>query len=264
MATEPDKPAGGPPDIVDRVRNSQRDYEDQRSTVFGRGFEKTTRPIGRMAEALIPPAVMRRALEAADAAAGTYIRTPKHDPNDLAACVEAALSVQKYAMGLNLATGGGLGFFGGTTMMADIPATLTIAARNVRATGLAYGFDGDDEAERLFRLRILELAATGALAQRQKTINEIKEMIEGAHLVMHAARATPILDTVVERVTRTLAASLLGRKAGQVVPVIGAGVAATVNASFQADVGRAARFAYQQRWLAARRMLPAPEADEAL
>ena len=43
-------------------------------------------------------------------------------------------------------------------------------------------------------------------------------------------------------------------------PILGIAVAAVVNASFQTDVARAARYGYRQRWLMARRLLPSAEA----
>jgi hypothetical protein len=67
-----------------------------------------------------------------------------------------------------------------------------------------------------------------------------------------------VTEKIVERVARQLGASLAGRKAGQVVPLVGGAFAAVVNASFQTDVSRAARYAYRQRWLMARRLVGGP------
>ena len=68
-----------------------------------------------------------------------------------------------------------------------------------------------------------------------------------------------VSEKVVERIARQLGVNLGSRKAGQVVPIVGGAVAAVVNASFQTDVSRAARYAYRLRWLMARKLLPEPE-----
>ena len=56
-----------------------------------------------------------------------------------------------------------------------------------------------------------------------------------------------------------------GARPGEIpaAPPVGGVVAASVNASFQTDVSRAARYAYRQRWLMARQLLPGPVAGEA-
>ncbi|WP_085047371.1 EcsC family protein, partial [Brevirhabdus pacifica] len=183
-----------------------------------------------------------------------------HDTDDIDACEAAALRVQAWSAGGNAATGGAAGLMGGLGLTLDIPATLSLAARNVRATGAAYGFGEDTDDERAFRLMILELAAVRGLEARADSLDRVNRLARQlSNPLVRAAvgRGSDwLVETVVERVARQLGVSLLQRKAAQVVPVLGGIVAATVNASFQTDVSRAARYAYRQRWLMARRMLP--------
>ena len=56
--------------------------------------------------------------------------------------------------------------------------------------------------------------------------------------------------SAMRRVAAVLGVNLASRKIAQITPIIGAVVGAGVNASFQADVSRAARHAYRTRWLA--------------
>lgn len=245
-----------------RAIEEQREFEEQRSTRLSRGVGSLTAPIGGLIGRLIPPAVFRKGLEAADWAAGISLPSEliAHDIDDITACDAAALRVQVWSQGLNAATGGLAGWFGAAGLTADIPSTLGLAARNVRATGAAYGFVRSDEYERCYRLLVLEVATTQAGNSRREAISRLNSLAK--HLDTPEGRA--VLDhgvewvsqNVVERIARQLGVSFSGRKLGQVVPIMGGVVAALVNASFQVDVSRSARYAFRQRWLNERRAIP--------
>lgn len=248
-------------EAIDEAVRAQRAFEARRASVLGRGAEKLTEPVGKLAGRLVPPEMVQRALESADRVAGHTLFSGARDANDLAACEAAALRVQGWAAGANAASGGAAGWFGGAGMALDIPATILLAARNVRATGLAFGFDGAGEGEAVFRLAVLELASTAAFEKREGALARVNRMAG----ILSGGRVDPVRDTAewvvqktVERVSRELGTSLVRRKAAQVVPVAGALIAATVNASFQTDVARAARYAYRQRWLMTRQYLEPP------
>lgn len=263
--SRPDRPDPGRATTLTRVMQRQRDYEDARATRLGQGAERLTAPLSGLLGRAIPPSMLRSALDMADLAAGLTLPSElgRHDPDDLDACEAAALYAQAWAQGLNAASGGVAGAFGMAGMTADIPATLAIAARNVRATGVSYGFMGDEDPERAFRLMVLELASAQAGEKRRETVDNLNVLAR--HLATPEGRLVLektgewVTDKVVERVARALGLSLASRKAGQVVPVVGGAVAATVNASFQADIARAARYAYRQRWLMARKLLEGGE-----
>ncbi|MEM9250518.1 MAG: EcsC family protein [Pseudomonadota bacterium] len=271
MSTDPDQKPSRPPrrasaaaaGAVEEALAAQRGYEARRSTRFGRGAERLTAPLGSAMGRLVPPEALRTALRAADSLAGlTVSDLSAHDPQDLEACEAAAMRVQAWAMGSNAATGAAAGWFGAAGMTADIPATIALAARTVRATGCAYGFTATSEDEAAFRLMLLELATLQAEDSRTETLGKINSMAEWlatpqGRMVLDKGGEW-VTEKVIERVARHLGVSLAGRKAGQVVPVIGGAVAAVVNASFQTDVARAARYGYRQRWLMERRLLPAP------
>ncbi|RMH46660.1 MAG: EcsC family protein [Alphaproteobacteria bacterium] len=244
---------------IDEALARQRAYEQARATRLGRGAERLTRPLGAALGRLIPAEMVRRALAAADAAATLTLpaELTRHDADDIAACEAAALRAQAWAQGGGAAAGGVAGWLGPAGLALDLPATIALAARTVRATAAAYGFPGDDEAERAFRLAVLELAASIAEEERGRRIARINAMART--LASPEARAATewLVDKLAERVARQLGLSLAARKTGQVVPILGGIVAAAVNASYQADVARAARYAYRQRWLIARRALPA-------
>lgn len=248
-------------DAIDR----QRKFEEARATRLGAGAERLTAPLGGWIARMIPPEAIRAALHQADRAAAMTLPAGivAHDTDDLPQCEAAALRVQAWGQGTNAATGGAAGWFGAAGLAVDLPATLTLAARTVRATGASYGFTEDGENERAFRLMVLEVATSLASDTRAERLNDMNALARQ----LSSPEAKCVLDKggkwltekVFERIARQLGLSLAARKAGQVVPIVGGIVAATVNASFQADVARAARYAYRQRWLIQRKAIPGPE-----
>lgn len=266
---KPPKAPDGMSEAVQRAIREQKEFESRRATRLGRGAERLTSPIGGLIGRMVPPGLVRQALRQADRAAGLTIprELMRHDVDSILACDAAALRVQAWAQGTNAATGGAAGWFGAAGLAVDLPATIALSARNVRATAAAYGFYGDDEAERAFRLMVLEVATSLAGDRRQDTLDGLnalaRELSTPEARVILDRGGRWVTEKIVERVARQLGVSLAARKAGQIVPVVGGVVAATVNASFQADVARAARYAYRQRWLMARKALPAPEEEGA-
>ncbi|MEM9523017.1 MAG: EcsC family protein [Pseudomonadota bacterium] len=252
-------------ELVGRALEEQKAFENRRATRLGRGAERLTVPAGGVLARLIPPGVVRMALRQADRMAGLTIPAAlqSHDPDDLTACDAAALRVQAWAQGANAATGSAAGWFGAAGLAVDLPATIALAARNVRATGVVYGFTENDDGERLFRLMVLDAATALASEQRQNTLISLNNLARelSAPEMQYVLRngGEWVIGKVVERVARQLGFNLARHKIGQIVPIIGAVVAAAVNASFQVDVARAARYAYRQRWLITRNALPAPE-----
>ncbi|MEO1308545.1 MAG: EcsC family protein [Pseudomonadota bacterium] len=250
---------------IEQALKAQRDYEERRGTRMGEGAEKVMAPAGRWLRRLLPPGIMRSALEAADRGAGMTLprELRAHDTTDLDACEAAALRVQAWSAGSAAATGGVSGWFGGVGMTLDIPATITIAARNVRATGLAFGFTDDTEEERIFRLALLELATVQGLEARNDSIARLSriasELNEPEVRILTEKATEWVVEKVLDRVARSLGTDLLKRKAAHVVPIAGGVIAAGVNASFQTDVARAARYGYRMRWLMHRQVLPAPD-----
>lgn len=252
-------------EIIAHVIAEQRKFEEKRATRLGQGAERLTAPLGGLIAGLIPAGMLRAALRQADRAAGLTVprEVVSHDVNEIVSCDVAARRVQAWAQGTNAATGGAAGWFGAAGLAMDVPATIALAARNVRATGAAYGFTGDNESERVFRLMVLEVATSLASDKRGETLDNLGALAR--RLSTPEARVVLdkggdwVVEKIVERVARQMGMSLAARKAGQVVPIVGGAVAAAVNASFQVDVSRAARYAYRQRWLINRQLLPAPE-----
>ncbi|HCJ82074.1 MAG TPA: hypothetical protein DHV50_11300, partial [Erythrobacter sp.] len=159
--------------------------------------------------------------------------------------------VSRTARSVSATTGAAAGLGGALSMSADIPATIAIALRAIRDTGRAYGYTGDGPAEKLFRLQILELAAVDEPEARRDRIAALEAALGPAGELVHAdhEHIAPIVDQAVERISRAIAFTSFRSRAGMVVPLVGSIVGGLVNSSFQEDVGKAARFAFQARRL---------------
>nr|WP_272916554.1 EcsC family protein [Tsuneonella aeria] len=213
-----------------------------------------TNPFGKALASVVPNAIVEQAVKAIDSAAGARSLGPiRHDPADLEASRAAALKIERLAKNVNGATGAAAGFGGAISAGMDIPATIAIAMRNIRDTGRAYGYDGAGEAEKLFRLQILELASLNEPEERRQRIEGIERAIGDGGVLkpVEGDASTPMVDAAVERISRALALASFRRRMGMLVPVAGSAVGLMVNRSFQEDVSKAARFAFQARRLKA-------------
>lgn len=234
------------------IRKEQIAYRAAKPSRLGRGIERLTNPFGKALASVVPDAAANAVVKAIDSAAGAPALTPmRHDKDDLEAARNAALRVERTAKTINGATGAAAGFGGAISAGLDIPATLAIALRAIRDTGRAYGFDGAGEAEKLFRLQILELAALDDPELREERIAGIDRAIadDGSLRPVTGDAATPMVDAAVERISRAMALATFRRRVGMLVPLAGSAIGLMVNRSFQEDVGKAARFAFQERKL---------------
>ena len=236
------------------IRAEQKAYRNAKPSRLGRGIERLTNPFGKAIASVVPNALVESLVKAIDTAAGApSLSRMRHDVTDIDASRNAALRTEQLAKNINGATGAAAGFGGAVSAGLDIPASIAIALRNIRDTGRAYGYDGAGEAEKLFRLQILELAALDDEELRAQRISGIENAIgpDGALKPVSGDAATPMVDAAVERISRAMALATFRRRIGMLVPLAGSAVGLLVNRSFQEDVSKAARFAFQERRLKA-------------
>ncbi|UVI38426.1 EcsC family protein [Qipengyuania spongiae] len=234
------------------IKREQRKFRDSKPSRLGRGVKRLTHPFGKALADVMPKSLVEMVLKGLDRAVGApqLIRFD-HDPEDLQAAHRAAEKVARAARGISASTGAAAGLGGAISMSADIPATIAIALRTIRDTGRAYGFEGEGPAEKLFRLQILELAALDDVDLRTQRIADLEAGIgsEGELVRADHEHTTPVVDQAVERISRAIAFASFRSRAGMIVPIVGSVVGGIVNSSFQNDVGKAARFAFQARRL---------------
>jgi len=234
------------------IEREQRRFRTAKPSRLGRGIERLTNPFGKAIAGMIPKRAVEAVLKGLDRAVGMpQLVRFTHDPNDLQAARDAAKKVARTARSVSASTGAAAGLGGALSMSADIPATIGIALRTIRDTGRAYGYDGEGPAEKLFRLQILELAALDDPEQRSRSITDLEAAIgpDGNLVDAEHEQIVPMVDQAVERISRAIAFASFRSRAGMIVPVVGSVVGGIVNSSFQNDVGKAARFAFQARRL---------------
>ncbi|WP_390551219.1 EcsC family protein [Qipengyuania sp. MTN3-11] len=234
------------------IQREQRKFREGTPSRLGRGIERLTHPFGKALAGIVPKRVVEAVLKGLDQAVGApQLVRFEHDPKDLTAAHRAAEKAARTARSISATTGAAAGLGGAISMSADIPATIAIALRTIRDTGHAYGFDGEGPAEKLFRLQILELAALDDPDERKQRIADLEVGIgpDGELVRADHEHITPVVDQAVERISRAIAFASFRNRAGMIVPLVGSVVGGIVNSSFQNDVGKAARFAFQARRL---------------
>lgn len=234
------------------LENEQNAFRSSSPSIFGRGVEALTSPMTKAASKFLPPSWIDKIIKAIDAGASDpQLIQFNHDQSDIRQCQKAAEKIGVTAKILNGATGVASGIGGAVTMTTDIPATIAIAVRNIRDTGRAYGYQGEGPLEQLFRLQVLEIAALNDRETRQRRIADLEQQIdiEGDLRTPDPTVTKPLVDQALERVSRALALAIPQKKAGSIIPIVGAVFSAAVNSSFQDDVSKAARFAFQARRL---------------
>ncbi|MWV27684.1 EcsC family protein [Aurantiacibacter rhizosphaerae] len=242
------------------ISKEQARYRRSKPSWLGRGIERLTNPFGQAIAQLVPKSLVEAVLKGLDTAvAAPRLVNFTHDPADIQAARTAAKSVSRAASGISGASGAAAGFGGVVTAGLDIPATIAIALRVIRDTGKAYGYAGDGPQEKLFRLQVLELSALDDPDERGKRIAALEAAIgpDGELVDADHKEITPVIDQAVERVSRAIALTSFRSRAGMIVPIVGSAVGGIVNSSFQSDVGKAARFAFQERRLKADANSPA-------
>ena len=246
-----------PMPAVTDILAEQDAYRNASPSAIPRAIRSLSGPVGYLTNRLIPAEVIEAAIRGADWAASGSIRKAaiSHDFADMAACEAAVSDVRRWALGYAVAGGGAAGGFGALGFALDIPATMTLALRTIRLTGLCYGFGQDSDAERVFILDVLQLAGANSKAEKAASIERLtrdrSEMgrEEWQKIVQLTGQSSGTVAAT-QRVATTLGVNLSTRKVGQLAPVLGAAVGAGVNAAFLNDVAAAARFAYRERWLA--------------
>ena len=234
------------------------EWKGKEPSTAAKWMGRAAAPVEMAVRKALSPETIEKALAEANKMAS---RTLKEDPEaplpaDLEAADEAAKSARTWAIGVAGASGAGTGAAGIAGLAVDLPFSITLALRAVRRIGACYGYQDAREAE--FALRVLAAAAANTPAEKAKALDALEDDYEGE--VDHDAAPRGVLvkeGTVLagQRLTASLARNLAGRKAAQVVPVIGAAIGAAASASFLDDVSTAARRIYQERFLRDREIL---------
>lgn len=183
------------------------------------------------------------------------------DDQQLKCADEAAKHYWNWHVGYAAAEGGATGAAGLVGLAADVPALFTVALRLIQQIGTCYGYDVSKDAEREYVLHILRTGSTGDLKAKLecliglKQIEEILLKVTWKKMGESFARGEIGKQAAlfgVKKFSKSLGIQITKRKALQMVPVVGALVGASFNATFINDIGRTAYMSYRRRWIAER------------
>lgn len=226
-------------------------------------------PAVKLVDMVIPESVIHTALEAA-CAVGEKLTNPQsvleqaqvaHIGDlfyaNLQLCDELANKTHDRAIAMAAAEGGITGAGGLVGVAVDVPSLMTLALRTIYQTALCYGFELKGEEGRQVVLRVFSLASANTLKEKESALLgliAIKQMLQQQtwaqiQQVAFNSMGKEALVFALKDLAAQLGINLTKRKALNIVPLVGAAIGATVNASFIKDVGWAARRTFQEMWL---------------
>lgn len=244
-------------------------WKNSEPSVVAKGMGTLTAPLTWLVNKVIPKSAMKAVLNGANSAGefladeGDILRdagvksVEELRYKDLKISDELANSVHNWAIAVAATEGAAAGGGGIALIAADIPAVLTLSLRTIHKIALCYGYKTNSEEERNFVLSVLSAAGSNSMAEKNEallTLKSIQVIIQKntwksieRKAATGACRELSIMT--IRSLCKQLGINFTKRKALQVIPAVGAGVGAAVNADFLRDVGYAARRSYQQRWL---------------
>ena len=181
--------------------------------------------------------------------------------DELKSADEAAKHYWNWHVGYAAAEGGLAGAAGLLGLAADIPALFAITLRLIQQVGTCFGYDVHSENEREYVLHILRTGSTGDLTAKVEFLIGLKQieqiLLKVAWKKMNEALAQREISRLaamaaLRQFAKSLGIQVTKRKSLQLIPVVGAVIGASFNATFINDVGRAAYMSYRRRWIAER------------
>lgn len=142
------------------------------------------------------------------------------------------------------AEGAGTGAGGLILAAIDFPALISIKLKFLQEVAMLYGFDIRDKSERVFLLRVFQLAFS---SPEQRRSNFAK--IEHWEKTSLRSRQTVAESIMWRDFYMDYKQYIEFRKLLQILPGIGAVIGAWANHSLMDDLGKAAKHAYQLRFL---------------
>lgn len=154
-------------------------------------------------------------------------------------------SVHNWAIGIAGSEGLTTGIGGTATIIADIGIVITLAFRSIHKIAMCYGYEVNTDAEKKFVLDILSVSSANTLRERKEALIALRSRIMQRKMIEEI-----LMSSLIKKLAKQLGINLTKRKAMQLIPVVGAGIGAAVNASYMRDVIWSARRTYQKRWIA--------------
>lgn len=267
------------PNYLRREASQRSKWKVEEPSVISKALGVALFPVTWLLNAIIPTAAIRGALDFSSSTAQWLTDTKDlvrdagvHTVNDLKTLSlersdELANSVHNWAIGLATAEGGAAGVGGVFGLAVDVPAIVTIALRTIHKVGACYGFEVKSQADKDFVLGILSSSSANDMQEKTLALMALRSIevtiINQTWKAMAKQAGTQALGKeagilAIKSLAAQLGINLTKRKALQAIPAIGALVGASVNGWYIKEVGWAARYAFQERWLAENGKLAGP------
>ena len=247
-----------------------RQWQDRRSGLVGRMLSKVTQPAGWLLRRIVPPGAVEGALRG-----GLWLADRWADQHrilrdlgaknfrDLAGFPLSRLdreadSVHNWAIAYGAGVGGVQGAAGLLAAPVGVPAVINVALRTIRKIGLCYGYQELDEAEKIFIFHVLALAGSHDQAEKAASLLALRELQILIAKRTFKSMAEKAASDAFSKEALVIAIREFGKRIGvqmtrnrllMAVPIAGGGVGLLLDGNYIRNVGHAARFSYQERWL---------------
>ncbi len=177
---------------------------------------------------------------------------------ELQAADEQAQECWNWNIGYAATEGGATGGLGFSGLAADVPALFTILLRLIQEIATCYGYKLTRDGEGEYVLQILRAGSAANAKVKIEFVIALKELeqilIQISWKKMSAELAAKHISKLsllaaMRQFAKSLGIQITKRKALQLVPIVGAIVGASLNATLANDIGRAAYMSYRRRWM---------------
>lgn len=148
------------------------------------------------------------------------------------------------SQGITAVEGSTLGFFG--IGMPDIPVFISVVLRMIYEISLKYGFNYDNDREKVFILNIICFGISGSENKRRysETCDKIAKLIDDNE----ESDVDLNLDNMIKETSKNLVDTLLVSKFIQGIPFVGTAGGA-INYMVLSNISKAAKMKYKKRFI---------------
>lgn len=185
---------------------------------------------------------------------------------DLSLSDKLADDVRNWAVATAGVEGAATGATGVAGLAIDIPTLITLAFRTIQKIALCYGYTNDKDEDFLKVISIVSAASSNTIKEKTTAVYILRGLTTSLTKGFWArifSKETffDIMAKSVKVLAKQMGINLTKRKVGQIAPVFGAFVGATMNSAYINDIAKVAKIAYQRQWLAENGKIVIDESD---
>jgi len=248
-----------------------REWKQKEPGIIKERMASMTTSLSRQITRFIPKGAIRKVINVSDFTARWF--TDKGDiirdagvsvisdlrTKDLELSDKIANEVHNWAVGIAVAEGAATGVGGIFTLTVDIPTIITLALRTIHKIGLCYGYElADRENDKQFILCILAISGANSMDEKISVLDilrsfnvddgkKISKVIAQSVADYQMSKKAAVIG--IQKLATQLGINITKRKVFQIIPVLGVLVGGSVNGWYLRDVGWAARYLFQERWM---------------